>query len=339
MASTSPQPFRVGSAEAAPGSLARGGIPYGADALGRTLEIPVIVVHGARPGPRLWVNAGTHGDEAEGALALFMLLGELKPEELAGTLVAVPMLNPSAFIAGARGDPLDTFSYDLNRVYPGRGDGYATERLARAHWEAMLPNCDLQISIHSGGDHSYLSHMIFASENGHELAAAMGRGWRLVFGSATGSGNPSSQLAAEGVPAITVELGGLCRTLTGELPAIAEEYVAALRNVMRHYGMVEGPAEYEREWSLGHQVALLASAGGLFVGQPDLTFETPVAQGQVLGRIYTCYGDLAQEVTAPADGLVFGLRSRPQVRAGDWCCFYGVIDGTSTDLLPSRKEG
>jgi len=318
--------IHVGTVTAEPGQVTRGVLTYGSDAMARPMEIPLIVANGAKPGPRLWVNAGTHGDEAEGALALFMLLDQLDVGALAGTLVAVPMLNPAGFIAGTRGDPLDTFS-----------DGYATERLAHAHWEAMRGCCDLQISIHSGGDHSYLSHMLFASDNSRELAAAMGKGWRLVFGSATGTGNPSSRLAADGIPAITVELGGLCRTLTSEFQEIGREYLAGLQNVMRHYQMLPGTPTYETEWLLGHQVAILAPVGGLFVGDAELRFESPVKAGVVLGRIYNCYGDLAAEIKAPEDGLVFGLRSRPQVRAGEWCCFFGVIDGTADDLIPTRR--
>ena len=47
----------------------------------------------------------------------------------------------------------------------------------------MKDNCDLQIAIHSGGEHSFLSHMIFAHDNpeSQELAAAMGPNWKLVF--------------------------------------------------------------------------------------------------------------------------------------------------------------
>ena len=328
--------IQIGSATAGPGELARGGIEYGRDALGRPLEIPVIVYNGAEPGPRLWINAGTHGDEPEGALAIFLLLQQIKIEELRGTVVAVPMLNPAGFVAGMRGDPLDTFSYDLNRVYPGKADGYATERLAYAHWHAMKDTCDLQIAIHSGGDHSFLSHMIFASSHGLELAGAMGKGWKLVFDSATGTGNPSSQLAAAGVPAITVERGGLCHTLTNDFHEIGEDFCSSLLNVMRHYEMLPGSVSYESVWQVGHQIALLAPVGGLFVGQRDLLFETPIKAGTVLGRIYDCYGDLAAEITAPEDGVVFGLRSRPQVRPGDWCTFFGVIDGTVTNLLDAR---
>lgn len=330
--------IQVGTAVAGPGTVARGGIEYGHDALGRALQIPVIVYQGAERGPRLWINAGTHGDEPEGALAIFLLSQQINIQELCGSVVAVPMLNPAAFVAGTRGDPLDTFSYDLNRVYSGKADGYATERLAHAHWQAMKDACDLQIAIHSGGDHSFLSHMIFASSTGRELAASMGKGWRFVFASATGTGNPTSQLAAEGVPAITVERGGLCRTLTSDFHEIAEDLCSALVNVMRHYRMLPGEAAYESEWQTGHQIALLAPVGGLFVGQRGLEFEAPVRAGTVLGRIYDCFGDVAAEVCAPEDGVVFGLRSRPQVRPGDWCSFFGVIDATVSGLLDGAGQ-
>ncbi len=324
--------LRVGTAVAKPGHVGRGHILYGEDAMRRPMGIPVIVVNGASAGPRLWINAGTHGDEAEGALAIFDLVQQVDPKDLHGAIVAVPMLNPAAFIAGARGDPLDTFSYDLNRVYPGRSDGYATERLAAAHWAAMRGACDLQIAIHSGGEHSYLSHMTFAADNGLELAGALGPSWRLVFGSATGTGNPSSQLAAEGVPSVTVELGGLCRTLTGEFRAIADEYVRCILNVLRHFKMLPGSAEYASQWVLGYQIALLAPASGLFVGHPDVRFEEPVESGQELATIQDCFGDVVARLCAPQDGVVFGLRSRPQVRAGEWCCFFGAIVATADDL-------
>ena len=36
--------------------------------------------------------------------------------------------------------------------------------------------------------------------------------------------------------------------------------------------------------------------------------------------------------TRPQDGLVFGLRSRPSVLEGQWCCFFGVVEETVTSL-------
>jgi len=323
-----------------PGETKRGGIPIGPDMYGREREIPIIVVRGAEDGPRLWINGATHGDEPEGPFSIMLALRQIDPARLRGTLVAVPVMNVEAFSAGTRGDPLDTFSYDMNRVYPGKPDGYPTERAAAAHWAAMKHSCDLQIATHSGGEHSYLAHMIFASDNpaSMELAAAMGPPWTLVFRSGTGSGNPSSMIGGLGKGGITVELGGNCRTLTADFHAIAEDLAAGYLNVMRHYGMLDGEAGYAPAWRRGFQIPLLAPAAGMFVGERELPFETQLEAGTLLGTIYDLYGNVAAELRAPRDGVVFGLRSRPSVLAGQWCCFFGVVEETVDDLVPQRRR-
>ncbi|MFN8456239.1 MAG: M14 family metallopeptidase [Anaerolineae bacterium] len=330
------EPLTIGTVSVAPGQIGRGGLPIGPDMYGREREIPIIVYRGAEDGPALWLNGATHGDEPEGAFSIFLALQQVDPAKLRGTIVAVPAMNVGAFTAGTRGDPLDTFSYDMNRIYPGKADGYPTERAAYIHWQAMRENCDLQIAIHSGGEHSYLAHMIFASDNpaSRELAAAMGPQWSLVFTSPTGGGNPSSMMASLGKAGITVELGGNCRTLTGDFHTIAQDLAGSYLNVMRHYGMIEGRASYAPAWRQGYQIALLAPATGMFVGQVDLPFETEIAAGTLLGQIYNLYGDVIGEVRAPRDGVIFGLRSRPSVLEGQWCCFFGVIERTVDNLLP-----
>jgi uncharacterized protein len=177
-------PLTIGTVSVMPGEMKRGGIPIGGDMYARSREVPIIVYRGIEDGPILWLNGATHGDEPEGPFSIFKALAHIDPQKLRGTVVAVPVMNVQAFTAGMRGDPLDTFSHDMNRLYPGKADGYPTDRVAWAHWQAMKDNCDLQIAIHSGGEHSYLAHMIFASDNppSLELAAAMGPNWTLVHG-------------------------------------------------------------------------------------------------------------------------------------------------------------
>lgn len=291
-------------------------------------------MHGAKPGPTLWLNGATHGDEPEGPQSIFLALREIDISTLAGTVVAVPVMNVDAFTAGERGDPLDTFSHDMNRIYPGKAEGYTTERIAWAHWQAMKDQCDLQIAIHSGGNHSYLSEMIFASL---ELAAAMGPEWRLVFRSGTGAGNPSSQLAHEGKGATTVELGGQCRTLADDFHWVTRRLADGYLNVMRHYKMIPGEARYAPSWYRGHQIPLLSPPSGMFVSEPGTKCQVRMAKGTLIGRTYNLYGDVVGEVKAPEDGLIFGLRHRPSIREGDWCCFYGVVEEERTNLIPGRN--
>ncbi|PJF27148.1 MAG: succinylglutamate desuccinylase [Phototrophicales bacterium] len=331
-------PLTIGNVTVQPGEVKRGGIPIGGDMVQRERHIPIIVYRGVEDGPILWLNGATHGDEPEGPFSIFLTLQQLDPSRLRGTVVAVPVMNVAAFTAGTRGDPLDTFSYDMNRLYPGKPEGYPTERIAYAHWQAMKDNCDLQIAIHSGGEHSYLAHMIFASDNpaSLELAAAMGPNWTLVFRSGTGGGNPSSQIAALGKGGVTVELGGNCRTLTRDFHDIAVDLSNGYLNVMRHYGMIEGKAEYAPAWRMGYQIALLAPATGMFVGAADISFETQTPAGTLIGQVYDLYGDVIGEVRAPRDGVIFGLRSRPSVMEGHWCCFFGVVEETVDNLIPAK---
>ena len=114
---------------------------------------------------------------------------------------------------------------------------------------------------------------------------------------------------------------------------MAEDLAGSYRNVMYHYGMLEGEPRYATAWRMGHQQALLAPASGMWVGEPNVPFETSIPAGTPLGRVFDLYGDECAAVLAPQEGVVFGLRSRPAVIEGEWCCFYGIIDEVRSDLL------
>ena len=114
--------FEIGTGSIGAGSIGRAALQVGLAADGRSREIPVLICHGANGGPVLWINGATHGDEPEGAFSIFKLFDGLDPTSLSGTVVGVPAMNVPAFEAGKRGDPLDTFSYDMNRLYPGSAD-------------------------------------------------------------------------------------------------------------------------------------------------------------------------------------------------------------------------
>ncbi|MEM2001315.1 MAG: succinylglutamate desuccinylase/aspartoacylase family protein [Candidatus Methanomethylicaceae archaeon] len=330
----------IGDGTARPGEVVRCGIPIGRDIYGNVRRLPIIILNGVADGPILWLNGGTHGDEPEGAFSIFKLLNLLKPAELRGAVVACPVMNPEAFVAASRGNPADQFTFDMNRIYPGDPNGYPTARVAAAHFEAMHPVCDLQINIHSGGGHSYLAEVIFCSQEpaSLELAAAMGPEWNVIMSSPTGKGNPTSQLAAMGKAAISVELGGLCRTLTRDFHTIANKLCQAYINVLRHYKMLPGHPVYAEKWYIGHQETILSPATGMWVAREDLTFLTITPKNELLGWIYDIYGNIVCEIRTPCEGMVFGVRSRPQVVEGEWLCFYAVIEKVCDNLLQSCKK-
>jgi len=320
----------VGTATAQPGEVARGVIPVTNTAGGGELSVPVIVMNGAKAGPCVWVDGAIHGDEPEGPLACYLLAREVDVRELSGTLVLVPVMNVGAYEAAQRGNPLDTFTFDMNRIYPGRKEGYLSERVAHAHSEWMVRVADYELSIHSGGNHSYLSETIFATEDAasQELARAMGPGWKLALKAISPKGNPMGVMVDAGKAGITVELGGRSATSPQAFNWVGRTLADAVLNVLKHYRMLPGEARHESPRYTGVQHALLAPVSGTFVAEAGLEFQKPLKHGAKLATIYGIYGDPLAELHAPVDGMIFGLRALPNVTTGDWCCFYAEIQGT-----------
>jgi predicted deacylase len=327
---TAAKTVTVGTASAAPGTVARGVIPVTTLAGGTKLEIPVAIVNGAKGGPCFWVNGAIHGDEPEGPLACQIALAEVDPAQLAGTLVLCPVVNVPAFEAAQRGNPMDSFSYDMNRIYPGRPNGYLSERVAAAHAAAMGPVADFEISIHSGGAHSFLDKSIFVDESpaSVELATAMGPGWGCIMSNFNPSGSPMAYLKSIGKVGITVELGGRSATSPEAFARIGRELADSILNILRHYRMYPGEARYPSPRYKGQQEALLAPASGIYIPEPGVKFLTMMPEGTRIARIVSIWGETLGEIVAPADGMVFGLRALPNVITGDWCCFFCKVEGT-----------
>lgn len=319
----------VGTATAKPGEAVRGAIPAGDLAGGVKVEIPVVVINGAGAGPTFWVNAAIHGDEPEGPLACALAVKQIDPAKLRGAVVMVPCVNPMAFSAAERGNPLDTFTYDMNRIYPGKPDGYFSDRVADAHWQAMKDVADLEISIHSGGAHSFLDKAIFVDERPEsvELAKAMGEGWGCIMSNFTKAGSPMAAMNNAGKVGITVELGGRSYTSPERFRYVGEELAKSILNICYHYDMLDGQATYPTDATKGQQEALLAPASGIFLPEPGVDFLTMMKKGDTIARIINIFGDEVGVLHAPADGMFFGLRALPNVNQGDWCCFFNKVEG------------
>lgn len=321
--------IEIGSAVAAPGTTARGAIPVTELAGGTKVEIPVAIVNGAKAGPVLWVNGAIHGDEPEGPMACIHLLREVDPAELSGTLVLVPVINVGAFEAGQRGNPIDTFAYDMNRIYPGRPEGYLSERIASVHASWLTRIADMDISIHSGGAHSHLAPAMFIDERPEavELGTAMGPGWGCMMSNRSPKGSPMAAMKEAGKVGITVEYGGRSHTSPELFRKVGRFLADSILNVLRHYRMIPGEALYEPDRTIGVQQPLLAPSSGLFLPEPGVEFLTPMKKGDVIARIVGIFGDETGVITAPADGMFFGLRALVSVNTGDWCCFFNKVEG------------
>ena len=63
---------------------------------GSWVDLPVIVLRGAQPGPFFYLGAAFHGDEVNGVEIATRFAGEIELARLRGTVVVVPAQNPLA---------------------------------------------------------------------------------------------------------------------------------------------------------------------------------------------------------------------------------------------------
>lgn len=309
---------------AAPGKAAFS-VAVAVRADGSPVALPLLVVRGAGAGRTVLVSAGVHGDEFEGMAALRRLFEELPPEELSGTLVAVPVANPPAFEAGLRTNPDDR--QDMARVFPGDAGGTVTEQLAHCLTE-WIGRADFYCDLHSAGQYYRMPPLAGYQLRPEPLlsaqrAAARAFGLPLIWGTPGLPGRSLSAAAEQGVPSIYVEITGEGRCRPDDVAA----YLRGLRNLLTHLGLLAGRVEVppprwvvedDRPQAGFLQVQNRAPVGGLF--EPEVDVLAEVRKGQRLGAIRDALGKVRHVVEATHTGLVVFLRTFPRVLAGDAVC-------------------
>lgn len=289
---------------------------------GSAVGIPVISITGTQPGPTLLVVGGTHGDEQEGIGSILELAERLAQEELAGRFIGITTLNLMAYEAQKRGNPLDDWFYDMNRLFPGSPTGSLTQRTAHALCTEIVPQADLVIALHSGGSNIYCCARVIvpsADDNHLELARAMGPEWDIVAGGVgerASIADFTSWAAAQGKAAITLELGGVNHRLPEDFGRDVETCVNGILNVMRHYQMIPGEAEYADTLQRVYYEPIRANRAGFIRFTPNCQLKKWVKKGDVFLTIHDVFGNELERVVAPRDCMPVAIPGRVSVLTG-----------------------
>ncbi len=317
--------FSFGTARAEAGQRSFGVLPIGSLADGTPVEIPVVVVNGARPGKRLFVQAGVHGKELNPIEVLRRVVTDLDPAELSGLLVGVLIANPLSFEARDRRAPYD--QEDMNRVWPGKPDGAISQRMAHAIYEGGVRGSDALVDLHTGYS-TMLTHTVFGEGDAasEELARVFGTEALLMeehdedWQRARFAGKLRNTAVADGIPAITPELGGHSRFEEGRIA----EGVTGVLNVLKHLGMLPGEiVRPARQFVVrNHLTRVTVDRGGLFLASVQPGDE--VRAGDRLGILYSPrdFTEVAA-VTSPNDAIVVSIAENPVLHTGDSAAMLG----------------
>ena len=311
------QAFEIAGLQVRPGERGAGWIQIAKTAAGSPIALPIVVFHGKADGPVLAIDAAAHGDEYEGVLSLISMLRQLDPITIRGTLVAVPILNGPSFDAEVRGNPLERHFYDLNRSFPGEANGTITQRIAAAYVSEVVKRASAVVSLHGGGNVFYLDGFVIAhSTGGSALELIKAWGWKRFtdnpdVGVNRHQGTMHEKAAELGIPSITVEMGGGSHRSPEHLRRTKAEFMRGLRNIMIHFGLLEGQPERPKTlWKIRKQNSRL-NDGGIMDLDDGIDIESQVAKGQRIITVYDAHGAVVEEVRAPFAGRVMGLPASP----------------------------
>lgn len=287
------------------------------------------------PGPTAYVQAAQHGIELNGTAALRRLHRHLLTADLAGTLIAVPVVNSLAFDHGSYVTPqaVDAVNSNCNRVWPGDDAGTLQERIVARLWELIeSTDADVVIDLHTGTP-DMLEHVRFQRGNrkSRSLAATFGADYLLTDAPSDGEtddeaddsaadesfqGKLRTAAARAGIPAIVPELSN-SRQIDHDA---ARRGVRGLRNVLGELEMLrEEPAPTPSQTVLRDDEGRLGTdASGLFEPNPEVAIGDRVPAGTELGTVY-CPSTFEerQRVTSNDAGVIYSLTRESVVTAGE----------------------
>ena len=278
--------------------------------IGQNWYVPVIVAKGSKPGPKLLLNTGIHGDELNGSRVVQVVFENLDPKKLSGTVIGVLQASPNSlmhinrnwFLSGDGGG-----ATNVNRLFPGKNSGNPAEVQAYLLWNNLWAgNANYVIDLHTQSTDTsyplfiYADYRIPAVKNMAELIPA--DQIKIDQGE---PGSVETTFDQNKIPAITLEVGQ-GRIYQPELISRANE---GINNIMLNLKMLNGTiartAKTFGSYIGNNTLYVKATQGGyaeIFVKVGD-----NVTKGQKLAVQRNPFGDVTKEYAAPDSGKVLSI--------------------------------
>lgn len=278
---------------------------------GTLIHMPVFVYRSKNPGPVVMLSGGLHGDEVNGVeIIRRVVAGKWIHQLLAGTVIALPIINVYGFIHFSRDVP---DGKDVNRSFPGNPDGSLASIVASIISRKILPIIDFGIDFHTGGASRTNYPQIRYDKRdlkGAELAKAFNAPFTLYSSVIDGSLRAT---AAQMDKTIVVYEGG--ESMRFDMLAI-EEGLKGIRRVLKHFGMIRvGASSAHKSIICANSTWVRAEASGLFTFLKQSGQE--VAEGEIIGYIHNPYNLYNIPVLSAVSGYIIGHNNIPLVHKGD----------------------
>lgn len=277
---------------------------------GTPVSIRAHVFRSLIDGPTALVLGGVHGDEVNGVeIVRQSIQSGMYHSLIAGTVIAIPILNVYGFINFSRDVP---DGKDVNRSFPGSARGSLASRVARVLSKKILPEIDFGVDFHTGGRSIYNYPQVrytLDNPDAKELARAFGPPHMLAKKPISKS---LRKYAHEKKKPILVFEGGENLRLD---PFSIEVGLKGLRRLLVSQGMLAGTVAPADSFHYGKTSWLRAPRAGMF--RTTKQAGQLVHKGEIIGFITEPYGDRSYALKAHYTGHIIGHSNLPVINQGD----------------------
>jgi uncharacterized protein len=309
-------------------------------ATGQHWHVSTMVAKGTRPGKRIALVSGVHGDEISPVRTIQTIIDRLDPVEMSGAVLAVLDVSRPAMEGMARrwpnsGRGIDLI--DLNREWPGNENGpTAPSRHAGILFNRLLkPNADYAIDFHTSTTGIDMAALHIARMDLPEVRA-MAELFPIdqIFNNPAYPGILANAFIDAGIPAFTPEIGAP-RVLD---PDMIPLFVEGTMNVLKHHGIIAGPMGRTGKDTgifVGNSAhPVLATSGG-FV-EMLVKLNDKVVAGQKIAVQRNAFGEVIAEYSSGVSGEVSAYRTDATSEPGNLLVsvLYNRTPADGIDPLP-----
>ena len=280
---------------------------------GQRWYVSTMVAKGARPGKRIALVSGVHGDEISSIRTVQAVMERLNPLEMSGAVLAAFDVSRPAIEGMARRWPNSGRGIDLidiNREWPGNENGpTAPSRHAWMVFNRLLkPNADYAMDFHTSTTGVDLAPFHLARMDRPEIRAMaelfpIG----LIFDNPAYPGLLANAFIDAGIPAFTPEVGAP-RSMNRDVIPL---FVEGTMNVLKHHGIVGGAmgrTGKDAGLFVGNSIySAVATRGGFVELLARLNDKVEVGQRIAVQR--NAFGEVVADYKSGVAGRVAAYRS------------------------------
>lgn len=322
------EPFELGGQSIPAGTRAVVDLELPKSSSQALMSLPVHVIHGRRDGPVVFISAAIHGDELNGVEIIRRVLGTKLLGRIAGTVLAIPVVNAYGLAQQSRYLP---DRRDLNRSFPGSESGSLASRLANLFLTQIVSRASFGIDLHTGSGHRTNLPQIRADLDDKQTEMlARSFGVPVLLNSSLRDGSMRASACEQGTRVLLYEAGEALRF--DELAIRAG--VSGIFGVLRSLDMLK-PSKRSAALNREQYVARSsrwerAPESGIFRNKVKLGAR--VKRKDILGYVHDPATNEQSPIRARSAGIIIGRLELPVVHEGDAVFHIARFDDDISDV-------